>query len=406
MKGQKFKYAWIIFAVFLAAYFFVYFHRMSLNVVGPYITEVVGGNYVYLSSIYFWTYAAMQIPCGMLADRFGPRKVSFVFLLIATAGSALTAVSDTFMAAAIGKMMIAAGMAAVYIPMMKAIATWFPPNYFPQLTGIVIAVGNIGAISATVPLQIAVDSLGWRGTFELLAAITLIIAVLCFVLIRDLPLGASVKENTGMVLGLKTVFSGGRKFWPMALAYFLIYGTIMVFQGTISKSYFNDTYSFVTLTIWIVAMIGVGKVLSTVLVGILSGRGVIKSKRTAMIFGNVGFALVWLVLWVFAGSMDNALFWGVICTLFGFFGGFMSLSFTQVKEWHPTSISGTAVAALNVFLFLGSAISLEIAGFMLGKSPSLGDYSAVWGLMFLFSVIAILAVYVSKENLKTSQQQP
>ena len=102
MKGQKFKYAWIIFAVFLAAYFFVYFHRMSLNVVGPYITEVVGGNYVYLSSIYFWTYAAMQIPCGMLADRFGPRKVSFVFLLIATAGSALTAVSDTFMAAAIG----------------------------------------------------------------------------------------------------------------------------------------------------------------------------------------------------------------------------------------------------------------------------------------------------------------
>ena len=180
----------------------------------------------------------------------------------------------------------------------------------------------------------------------------------------------------------------------------------MVFQGTISKSYFNDTYSFVTLTIWIVAMIGVGKVLSTVLVGILSGRGVIKSKRTAMIFGNIGFALVWLVLWVFAGSMDNALFWGVICTLFGFFGGFMSLSFTQVKEWHPTSISGTAVAALNVFLFLGSAISLEIAGFMLGKSPSLGDYSAVWGLMFLFSVIAILAVYVSKENLKTSQQQP
>ncbi len=405
MKGPKLKYAWIVFAIFLAAYFFVYFHRMSLNVVGPEITEVVGGNYVYLSSIYFWTYAAMQIPCGMLADRFGPRKVAFIFLLMAALGSAVTAFGESFMAVAIGKMMIAAGMAAVYIPMMKAIATWFPPNYFPQLVGIVIAVGNIGAISATVPLQIAVDSLGWRGTFELLAVITLIIAVLCFILIRDLPPGTSVTEKSGMIAGLKTVFLAGRKFWPMALAYFLIYGTIMVFQGTVSKSYFNDTYSFATMTIWIVAMIGIGKVLSTVLVGVLSGRGAIKSKRTAMIFGNVGFALVWLVLWMFAGSFDNALFWGVICTLFGFFGGFMSLSFTQVKEWHPTSISGTAVAALNVFLFLGSAISLEIAGYMLGKSPSLGDYSSVWCLMFVFSVIAILAVYVSKENIKTSQRQ-
>ncbi|HKM14056.1 MAG TPA: MFS transporter [Candidatus Methanomethylophilaceae archaeon] len=405
MKEPKLKYAWIMFAIFLTAYFFVYFHRMSLNVVGPYITEVVGGNYIYLSSIYFWTYAAMQIPCGMLADRFGPRKVAFVFLSMAALGSAVTAFSETFMAAAIGKMMIAAGMAAVYIPMMKVIATWFPPNYFPQLVGIVIAVGNIGAISATVPLQISVDFLGWRGTFVLLAVITLVIAVLCFILIRDLPPGASVKENTGMVEGLKTVFSSGRKFWPMALAYFLIYGTIMVFQGTVSKSYFNDTYTFVSLTIWIVAMIGIGKILSTVLVGVLSGRGFIKSKRTAMIFGNIGFALVWLVLWVFAGSMDSAIFWGVVCTLFGFFGGFMSLSFTQVKEWHPTSISGTAVAALNVFLFLGSAISLEISGFMLGETPSLENYSAVWGLMFAFSMIAILAVFISKENIKTSQRQ-
>ncbi len=405
MKGPKLKYAWVMFAIFLVAYFFVYFHRMSLNVVGPDITNEVGGNYVYLSSIYFWTYAAMQIPCGMLADRFGPRKVAFIFLFMAALGSAVTAFGETFMAAAIGKMMIAAGMAAVYIPMMKVVATWFPPNYFPQLAGIVIAVGNIGAISATVPLQIAVEALGWRGTFELLAVITLIIAVLCLILIRDLPSETSVKKNTNMIAGLKTVFSGGRKFWPMALAYFLVYGTIMVFQGTISKSYFNDTYTFTTLTIWIVAMIGIGKILSTVLVGILSGRGVIRSKRTAMFFGNVGFALVWLVLWVYAGEMDNAIFWGVVCTLFGFFGGFMSLSFTQVKEWHPTSISGTAVAALNVFLFLGSAISLEIAGYMLGKTPSLGDYSAVWGLMFVFSVIAILAVFVSKENIKTSQRQ-
>lgn len=393
------RYAWMMFVILLAAYFFVYLHRMSVAVVGRDIVEEVGGNIGYLSSVYFWTYAAMQIPCGMLSDRFGPRKVSFIFLTIAAAGSAVTAFGDTFGFVVIGKMMIAAGMAAVYIPMMKFVATWFPSHYFPQLNGIIIAVGNIGAISATVPLDVAVSNFGWRGTFILLAIITITIAVLCLALLKDRPPDAPAKQNKmGMVEGLKTVFAGGRKFWPMALAYFLVYGSIMVFQGTWSKVYFDSVYGFTVLSVWLVAMIGIGKIVSTVLVGIMAGHKIISSKRIMMLLGNVGFATVWLAVWIFAGKMDSALFWGAVCTLFGFFGGFMTLSFSQVKEWFPVSIAGTSVAAMNVFLFLGASVWTTVAGAIIGTSYTLENFSVVWGIMFVGSLVAVAAVYVSKEN--------
>lgn len=399
-----------MFAVLLTAYFFVYFHRMSVAVVGTDIIDDVGGNLGFLSSAYFWTYAAMQIPCGIMVDRFGPRRVSVIFLIIAAIGSGLTSMADSFTIVIMGKVMIAAGMAAIYIPLMKVVSVWFPPNYFPQLNGITIAVGNLGAITATVPLQILVNALGWRDTFVALMILTFVIAILCLIFIKELPSRKLEKaegvKSTGMLAGLKTVMSGGRKFWPMAAAYFFVYGSIIVFQGTYSKVYFDSIYSFGGFTIWLVAMIGIGKASSIVLSGILSGRGIIKSKRVAMLYGTTCYAAIWFVLWIFMGSFDNPLFWGIICSLFGFFGGFMSLSFSQVKENYPLNVSGTSVGALNVFVFLGASVATTISGYIIGSSYTVESFFPVWGLMFLFSVLAVVAIYFSKENLRTSQQQP
>ncbi|HKM09250.1 MAG TPA: MFS transporter [Candidatus Methanomethylophilaceae archaeon] len=410
MKRNSTKYAWLMFAVLLTAYFFVYFHRMSVAVVGTDIIDDVGGNLGFLSSAYFWTYAAMQIPCGIMVDRFGPRRVSVIFLIIAAIGSGLTSMADSFTIVIMGKVMIAAGMAAIYIPLMKVVSVWFPPNYFPQLNGITIAVGNLGAITATVPLQILVNALGWRDTFVALMILTFVIAILCLIFIKELPSRKLEKaegvKSTGMLAGLKTVMSGGRKFWPMAAAYFFVYGSIIVFQGTYSKVYFDSIYSFGGFTIWLVAMIGIGKASSIVLSGILSGRGIIKSKRVAMLYGTTCYAAIWFVLWIFMGSFDNPLFWGIICSLFGFFGGFMSLSFSQVKENYPLNVSGTSVGALNVFVFLGASVATTISGYIIGSSYTVESFFPVWGLMFLFSVLAVVAIYFSKENLRTSQQQP
>ena len=180
------RHRWAIFAVLTIGYFFVYFHRISVSVVGQDIVADVGGSIGILSSVYYWTYTAMQIPSGVMADRFGPRVAATVFLLIASIGSLITCVGTEFWMIVLGKVMIAAGMAIVYVPLMKLVSVWFPKADFAVLSGIVIAVGNVGAIAATGPLELLADALGWREVFLVLGLITLILAVLCAVAVMPL----------------------------------------------------------------------------------------------------------------------------------------------------------------------------------------------------------------------------
>ncbi|MCQ2085108.1 MAG: MFS transporter [archaeon] len=417
-KSKLYSYRWYVFLVLLCCYFFVYFHRMTVGILGKDIVTDVGGTVGILSSVYFWTYTAMQIPSGLLADHLGPRKASFIFMTIAGIGSLLTAFGDAFWMIVLGKMFIAAGMAIVYIPLMKIISVWFKKPDFPQLNGIVIAVGNVGAIAASAPLELLSESIGgWRNVFVFLGVLTFILALLILLVVRDHPHdknlpgideiiadeeGTPISDRTDakmpLLKGLKLVFSGGRKFWTMALAYFLVYGSIMVFQGTWAKYYFKDCYSFAYSVAWFITLIGIGKILSTVTIGILSGRGILKSKKTAMAFGTFCYLCIWAVLWLQAGKIDSYWFWMFVCFLFGFFGGFMSLSFTQVKEWYPVAIAGTAVSATNTFLFLGSSVCTTIAAAIMGSTYLLKDFTTLWMIMFGAAALAFILVLLSVEK--------
>lgn len=411
------RYRWAIFAVLTVGYFFVYFHRISVSVVGQDIVADVGGSIGFLSSVYYWTYTAMQIPSGVMADRFGARAASTVFLLIASIGSLVTCVGTEFWMIVLGKVMIAAGMAVVYVPLMKLVSVWFPKSDFAVLSGVVIAVGNVGAIAATGPLELMAQALGWREVFLVLGVITLVLAVLCATVIRNHPKdrglpsveavelsehGTAVVESSAaripVMKGLRIVLSGGRKFWTCALAYFLVYGSIMTFQGTWAVTYFNNVYDFVLSASWMVTALGMGKILSTLAIGGMTSRGIIRSKRKAMIYGTSVFTVLWAVIFVFAGDIDSYWFWFAVSFAFGFFGGFMTLSFTQVKEWYPIAISGTAVSGTNIFLFLGASVCTTISGAIIGTAYTLDNFTVLWGLMLLFSAVAVVLLVLSVEK--------
>lgn len=416
------RYKWAIFVTMVIGYFFVYFQRISVSVVGSDIVEEVGGSIGVLSTAYFWTYTIMQIPSGLLADKVGPRAACATFLLIASIGSFITFVGDQFWMMVLGKIMIAAGMAVIYIPLMKLISVWFPKQDFAVLNGIVIAVGNVGAIAASGPLDMLADAIGWRDVFMVLGLVTLALAIICVIVVRDHPSqrglpsveevqyakdGTRIEESSAakmpMLRGLAVVASGGRRFWCCALAYFLVYGSIMTFQGTWAIKYFDSVYDFALAASWMVTMIGIGKILSTVTIGALTSRGMLRSKRKTMIAGTACFAAIWGVVFLMAGEIDSYWFWFAISFLFGFFGGFMTLSFTQVKEWYPIAISGTAVSGMNIFLFLGASVSTSISSFVIGTTYSLENFSTLWGIMFVFSVVAMVLMVLSKEKGKDDQ---
>ena len=416
IKKELYRCRRYIFATLAVCYFFVYFHRMAVGILGQDMVEEVGGTVGMLSSAYFWAYTFMQIPSGLLADRFGPRKSASMFMAIAALGSFITVFSDGFLWLVAGKILIAAGMAVVYIPLMKIVSVWFPKADFPQLNGAVIAVGNIGAIAASAPLEyLSIILGGWRQVFILLGAVTLMLALLCALIIRDHPShkglpgiekldagGSTDNDPTDgklpLIIGLKMVASGGRKFWCMAAAYLLIYGTIMVFQGTWAKYYFRDVYGFVQGAAWLITAMGAGKILSTLAIGRLAASGRIPSKKKAVSTGVSVYAGVWAVIFVFAGDIGSYWFWLAICFVFGASAGLMTLSFSQVKEWYPVAVAGTAVSVMNTMLFLGSSLLTALSAFVMGSDPSFGDYRLLWGLMLAASVLGLILVLSSEER--------
>ncbi len=390
----------VMFSVLVAAYFFVYFQRMSVSIVGPDLVEEVGGTVGVLSSVYFWTYALMQIPCGVLTDRFGARAVCTAFLLTASAGCMLMFLGHAFWLMVLGKVMVAAGMAVVYVPLMKIVSVWFPSRDYAALNGVVISVGNVGAIAAAGPLSVLADAVGWRDVFLVLGSVTLVLAVLCCAVVRNSPGGAR-REPEGradLAAGLREVARSGRRFWPCALAYFIIYGSTMTFQGTWAVTYFDNVYDFALSAAWMVTVLGVGKIICSLAVGAMASRGIIRSKKRAMLFGVSAFAAVWVAVFLLAGRVDSYWFWFAVCFLFGFFGGFMTLSYTQVKEWYPTSIAGTAMSAMNTFLFVGSGVLTAVSGWIIGTSYTLENFSAVWGVMAALVVVAVVLLAVSEER--------
>lgn len=418
-KKKMLRYRWVMFALLIVAYFFVYFHRNSTSVIGDDIVNTLGGSVALLGSVYFYSYLAMQLPSGILSDNFGPRRSTFIFLLVATAGVFLTCMGSSTWTMYAGKALIGIGLAVVYLPLMRIVAVWFRKNEFATLAGVVIAVGNVGALGATAPLEYLIEAMSWQNVYMILGIVTLILAFLCLILIRDHPkqMGYpsieeieyeetgilqedSTSEKVPITFALKQIFSSGRAFWMPALAYFMVYGSIMVYQGLWGKIYFQTVYLFPN-AVWMLTAVAVGKIFTSAVTGFIVDRLGL-SKRSIMIVGNVGFLAIWGVMWIFTGQIDSFWFWMFINFMFGFFGGFMTVSFSLVKGWFPTSISATAVATLNIFLFSGAGIMQSLSHFIISERTS-AEFELLWMIMFVCIAAACIfsAMSVEKTNKTT-----
>ena len=297
-KKRMLSYRWAIFAVLALAYFFVYFHRTTGGAISDTLQDFFGvgtASVALLASAYLYAYTLMQIPSGILTDKFGPRKAATIFIFLIAAGSILSAASaaaDNFTLMIVGKFIIGIGAAVVYIPIMKVLAVWYRKNEFASMSGILLLVGNVGGIAAATPMVLLMDGLGIQNTYIFLAVVTVVIAGLCWLIVRNHPsemelpgiedivseeTGEPVTESTsakmGTVEALKMTFASGRNFWPLAIWFFFMYGTIMLWQASQAGSFYKSVYGFSAGDAGImVTMVGVGMVCGCPIAGRLSDR--------------------------------------------------------------------------------------------------------------------------------------
>ena len=424
-KKKMLSYRWAIFGVLAVAYFFVYFHRTTGGAISTTLQEAFGvgtAEVALLASAYLYAYTLMQIPSGILTDKLGPRLAASAFVALIAVGSILSAVAvpaDNFSLMIAGKFIIGIGAAVVYIPIMKVLAVWFRKNEFASMSGILLLVGNVGGIAAATPMVIMMDSLGIEMTYYVLAIITAAIAGLCYLIVRNFPsekeypsIEEIVSEETGEPItekntdkiatteALKMTFLSGRKFWPLAIWFFALYGTIMLWQASQAGSFYQNCCGFNKSDAGLLlTMVGVGMVFGCPLAGMLSDR-VLKSRKKVVIVGTLVYTVIWAIIYATSGMdgiADSFLVQAAINFMFGFFGGFFVVSYAQIKELYPIAMAGTSTAALNLFPFAGGAILITIAGFIV-TDKTLAQYQTVWLMALALMVLACVCAFLSIEK--------
>ncbi|AFM27948.1 MFS transporter [Desulfomonile tiedjei] len=408
LAAQMLKYRWICYGMLLLTYIFVYFDRVAPAVIAPELMKEFGltaTSLGILSSMYFYPYAAMQIPSGILSDRFGPRISVTVFFIIAAIGTALFGLAYTFGWIIVGRFLMGVGVAVVWIPCMRILANWFRPKEFATLTGVMLTVGNAGAVLAAAPLAFLVGIVGWRASFYWLGAFMAIVAILNYIILRNKPSDKNlptVSEIDGVdyysvQTTQKVTFSenvkrlfGMKNYWLIAIYAFVIYGTVMGFQGLWCIPFLQQTYGLPKQEAANILMLWpIGMAVGCFAFGYISDR-ILKSRRNASFYGIIIYALTWVPLVFWPDKIPVGMFYPLLFIM-GFFSGAYVPNYAHIAEGQPHSFIATANGMLNIWYFVGGALFQAVMGMVLDSYGKVGDKFPVsaYQASFIACIIAL-----------------
>ncbi|WP_316172260.1 MFS transporter [Bradyrhizobium sp. SZCCHNRI3037] len=366
-----------VFLPFVGAYYLSYlFRTINATISGSLAAEfgLSAGNLGLLTSVYFLTFAAAQIPIGILLDRHGPRLVQSAMLLAAAAGAALFAVSDHFLLLLAGRALIGLGVAAALTSGLKALLVWFPGERVPLLNGLMIMMAASGAVTATLPADWLVASIGWRALFNLLALGSLGCSLLIyFVVPRVAPTPASTSGASK--IGLRTIYADPR-FWRLAPLSATCIGTAWSLQGLWAASWFSDVESFDRpALLQNLLMMAIALSLGALMLGLVADRlrrrGI--GPGQLLSFVAILFIAAQLAL-ILRLPLPSCISWVTIAAV----GAATVLSYAVLAEYFPKEIAGRANAALNVFHIGGAFVLQSLTGLVIQLWPAVnGHYPAI-----------------------------
>jgi sugar phosphate permease len=414
------RYRWLILLVLSLQYLFAYFHRVAPAVVAQDLVSTFGISATslgVLASGYFYPYAIMQIPVGLLADSLGPRKTVTFFTLLAALGAVTFGFSASFGMATASRVIVGFGLAGIFVPAMKALSVWFRPQEYARVSGILMAAGGLGWLSAASPLAFITSTFGWRSGFIGTGILTAALSVLTWFLVIDKPekrgyppvivsaFPADATTRIGLLSGMRMVFSYPR-FWPLAIWCFCNGAIIFSFCGLWAGPYLSDIHGLSrTTTGGILSMVAVGLVVGSPLLGYLSDQ-VFKSRKKVLFGCSLITAIEWALFYLYFKELPLPVLYVFFLMIGVCIGASVIIAFTATKELFPLEIAGTSVSCVNLFGFVGGVIYqpligrfMDMAGKVDGKYLPQG-YRATFALLFATSVVFFLSTCFVKERPK------
>lgn len=362
---------WILVALF---FFYAWILRVAPSItVEPIMRDfAVGGAVVgNLSAVYFWAYASLQIPCGLMMDRWGPRRVLTLAILATGLGSLAMGLSSSIELAYAGRALIGFGAAFAFVGSLVIAALWFPARWFGFFSGAGMAVGLAGGVVGQGPLAAVVEALGWRDYMLVLAIWALIHALLTWLLVRDrppVPLNADgstpVKPPTeSMRISLGRVARRPQNFLIAAFA-FLMSVPILSFGGLWGVPYTVARFGVDKTT--------AGFAMATMLLGVACGGpfwGFLSdriARRKPSMLGGAVIGLGAVAAAVYLPDLPFSLY-QVCVFLAGFGGSAMAVAYALGREHNDARAAGTALGLINMCTVLSGAVSQPVVGFLLDQ---------------------------------------
>ncbi len=385
-----------VFFPFAAGYYLSFLFRTINAAISPMLISDFGlgaAETGLLASVYFLVFAGAQIPIGVLLDRYGPRRVQSVLLVMAVGGVTLFGNADSFAELLIGRALIGLGVAASLMAGLKAIVVWFPRDRVAFVNGGMIMLGSLGAVTATAPTDWLLNWIGWRSLFEVLTVATLATAGLIYFAVPKSDRSSRGSVSSGKPLTLHSIFSDQRflRIAPLSAA---CIGSSWAMHSLWAASWLADVEGFsrqgVVNQLFTMAVgISVGALLLGTLADRLRRRGVATEVLLA-VFG-VLFMLAELAI-ILRVPLPSVLPWSVVSVV----GAATVLSYAIIADYFPVEIAARANGALNLLHF-GSAFAVQYGiGLIVNQwTPQdghypLAAYQAAFGASVAFQVLAML----------------
>ncbi len=397
-------------------YVLVFFHRLCPAVIALDIQASFGlsGTLLgVLGSAYFYAYAIMQLPTGLMADSWGPRKTMSAFFILAGIGSVMMGVAPNLPAAVMGRILIGIGVSTVFVCNFKLLSEWFTVRQFVIMGSAFMAMGGLGALSSSAPLAWISTAVGWRMALIAVGIITLLMAGLVYAFVRNRPSdiglpsirpdGNEMQKKIGVLSGMKMVVFSGR-FWPIAVWAFCVIGISFAVGGLWAGPYLMQVYGLSKSAAGgVLSTFALAMIFGSPLLGWLSnrfGRKPVLIGCSVILIGVTG-TMSWFV--------DTLSLSALYLLFFCFFltGGAVGPIVAAVsKELFPISISGTAVGVVNLFPFAGAAFFQILIGAVLtAHTPVQDNYAAIgYQTMFLIclagAVLSLAAALLMQETME------
>jgi MFS family permease len=375
------------------------------------ITGAALGN---LSAFYFYSYVAMQIPTGMIADRWGPRRLLTVGAGVAALGTALFAFAPTIFWANMGRLLIGASVAVAFVSMLKLASHWFAPKQYALASGMALLMGVVGGVVAGVPLRFLVETFGWRPVMGVSAALTAVLCVVTWLRVRDDPVergyashyqGAHGAHGSQSVLrGLMEVLSY-RNIWILTAVPIGFSGAVLTFAGLWGVPFLRQVHGLdPKAAAAITSILLVAWALGGPILGSWSER--MQMRKPLYLIASGVALLGWSAIIFLPLPL-----WALVVLLIptGFASGNIIIGFAWAKESVPLRLVGTASGFCNMGPLLGGMLLQPAMGWILDQRWNgalaggvriydAGAYRAGFTLLFATMVLAAFILILAKDS--------